>query len=461
MIEAPVRTAIPPAEAPHEEPARTGHIGRIVTGSVAAGLLGAVGLLAGPMAGAAEHVITGSVLLAFAAAWAALAVLSRRWTNQPQRWALVPAAAMASAGGAILLFAPTGNPLGWVWPPALVALVAWMVVQARRNLDSRARRWVLYPVFVALVLAAMGGSYETVSETTHAGEPAMTGRLVDVGGYRLHLDCVGTGSPTVVLEAGLGEPGAGIAGWIAPAVASTTRVCAYDRAGRGRSQSAPTAQDGNAIAVELHTLLDRAGEAGPYVLAGHSAGGLYAMSFAHLYPEEVAGLVLLDSSSPEQYRKVASFPAFYQGYRRVSAVFPSLARHGAGRIVDALASPYAELPPPARAEAEAFSSTPRSYRSLRDEFSRLRTSMTEAQALRTLDDRPLVVVTALRGAQPEWMGLQNDLLTLSTNSAHVILPDASHDTVVKDEDTASRSAAAIRDVVNAARTGGALPGSGR
>jgi pimeloyl-ACP methyl ester carboxylesterase len=422
-----------------------------------AGLVGALVLVIGPFAGAKEHVITGSVLLVFALAWAAIAVFSERRTNQAQRWAIVPAAVMAGAGAIILVLAPTGNPLGWLWPPALAGLVAWMAIRARRDLDSRSRRWVLYPVFAALGLAALGGGYETVGENL-AGAPTMTGRLIDVGGYRLHLDCVGTGSPTVVLEAGLGEPGADIAGWIAPDVSSATRVCSYDRAGRGRSDSATSVQDGDAIATQLLTLLTRAGEKGPFVLAGHSVGGLYVMSFARLYPDQVAGLVLLDSTSPHQYEKLSGYASFYQGYRRVVSLLPTLSRFGLGRAIASVGGLYSDLPPRARAEARASASSPRSARSLRDELSKVRTSMKQAQGLSSIGRRPLIVMTATVGAKPEWMGLQEDLLRLSSNSAQVVLNNADHAMLTASKSTASVSATAIRDVVSSARTGAAVAG---
>src|SRR4051812_5138430 len=302
-----------------------GHIGRIVAGTLVGGFVAAIVLVTGPFAGAPEHVITGSVLLAFATAWATLAVLSQRWTDQPQRWAFVPAAFMALTGTFVLAVAPTGNEAGWVWPPVVAALAVWMIVRARRDLRSRTRAWLLYPVCVALFLSAVGGTYETYRETTD--NYAMPGRLIDVGGHRLHINCVGTGSPTVVLEPGLGEPSTAMA-WIASDVAATTRVCVYDRAGRGWSESAGTPQDGVQVATDLHTLLDRAGEHGPYVLAGHSAGGLYVLNFAQLYPNEVAGVALLDSMSPEQYTKIADWPTFYEMFRRASAVLPSLSRFG-------------------------------------------------------------------------------------------------------------------------------------
>ena len=101
-----------------------GHIGRIVTGTVIGGFVAAVLLVVGPFAGTQEHVITGSVLLAWSVAWAGLAVLSQRWTDQPQRWAWVPAIVMGIAGAAVMTFAPTGNQAGWAWPVVIVVMAA-------------------------------------------------------------------------------------------------------------------------------------------------------------------------------------------------------------------------------------------------------------------------------------------------------------------------------------------------
>jgi pimeloyl-ACP methyl ester carboxylesterase len=425
-----------------------GHIGRIVAGTIIGGLVGAVALVVGPFAGATEHVITGSVLLVFAAAWTTLAVLSERWTDQPQRWAFVPAVFMALAGASILVFAPTGNQLGWVWPPVVAALAVWMIARARRDLHSRTRAWLLYPVCAALFLSAVGGAYETYRETTD--DYAMPGRLIDVGGHKLHINCTGTGTPTVVLEPGLGEPSTAMA-WIAPDVAATTRVCVYDRAGRGWSESAGTPQDGVQVATDLHTLLDRAGEHGPYVLAGHSAGGLYVLNFAQLYPHDVAGVALLDSMTPQQYTAIDGWKGFYEMFRRASAVLPSLSRFGVGRVM--YSTQYGDLPSLARDQERALMATPRDARSVRDEFSQIRTTMTEAQALTTLGDRPLIVLTAEKDAQGGWFAAQDKLAALSTNSAHRMLANADHAMLTEQQSTAAQSAQAIRDVVNAVRTG--------
>jgi pimeloyl-ACP methyl ester carboxylesterase len=432
-------------------PMATHRVGPIVAGSLIAGLVAAVALTLGLFAGKEEPVVSGVVLLAFAGSWAAIALLSTRWTDQPQRWAIAPAICMAVLGVGLIGLAPTSETLdrlGWVWPPVLVAGVVWMVTRARRHLHSHARRWILYPVFGALVLAALGGGFETVRESLDRAAYPMPGQLVDVGGHRLYLNCIGTGSPTVILESGFGANAPSWA-WIAPDVARDTRVCVYDPAGLGWSEPAASPQDGVAVANDLHTLLDRAHEPGPYVLVGHSLGGALALNFVARYPNDVAGVVLLDSMHPEQYTRLPGFPTFYEGYRRVSALFPSLTRLGIGRL--AFQFEFGDLPADARAEERANSSTAGVVRAQHDEWSMMRTTLIEAQAVTTLGDRPLMVVTAERDMQNGWMPLQDDLATMSTNSTHLVIPDATHAALLEDEAIAAKSSQAIRDLVMVAR----------
>ena len=215
-----------------------GRIGLIVAGSLGTGLVVALVLVAAPFIQAKENVLTGMVLLAFALGWALLAVLSVRFSDQPQRWAAAPAVFFTLAGLISLIGSDAVQDVfGWVWPPVLLGLVVWMIVRARRQLRSRTRRWLLYPLLAVLTLASVGGGYETVRESIDATAYPMPGQLIDVGGHRLHLNCTGSGSPTVVLEPGLGEASSAMA-WIASAVARDTRVCVYDRAGRGWSDAA-------------------------------------------------------------------------------------------------------------------------------------------------------------------------------------------------------------------------------
>ena len=282
--------------APVVTPPRRSHVGRVVAGSLAAGFAAAVILPFLPVGTVDVDFATAMVLFGFALGWALIAVLSARFTDQPQRWAVVPAIFMALSG-ALVLLAPDAvvDALGWLWPPALLVLVVWVWIRAKRDLHSRTRVWLLNPVLVILVLFALGGGYEAISRAT-APTVAMRGQLVDVGPYRLHLECTGSGGPTVILEPGGGGSAASM-GLIAPAVARDSRVCVYDRAGRGWSDPAASPPDGAQIATDLHTLLARAHVPGPYVLAGHSFGGLYVRTYAAKYPEEVAGLVLVDSTA--------------------------------------------------------------------------------------------------------------------------------------------------------------------
>ena len=154
------------------------HVGTVVAGSLAAGFAAAVILPFLPVGTVDVNFATAMVLFGFALGWALLAVLSTRFTDQPQRWAVVPAVFMALSG-VLVLVAPDSvvDALGWVWPPALVVLVVWVWARARRELHSRTRAWLLNPVLVILVLLALGGGYERVSRSM-APAVAMRGQLV-------------------------------------------------------------------------------------------------------------------------------------------------------------------------------------------------------------------------------------------------------------------------------------------
>jgi pimeloyl-ACP methyl ester carboxylesterase len=343
--------------------------------------------------------------------------------------------------------------LGWVWPPALLALVVWMTVQARRGMRTRTRFWLLYPAFAVLALVAVGGAVETVRESMDSRTQVMPGRLVDVGSHRMYLECTGSGSPTVVLANGLGERSPSWA-WITPAVAQTTRVCVYDRAGQGWSDDAAP-QDGVQLAADLHTLLARAGETGPYVLAGHSVGGVYAMTFAARYPAQVAGMVLVDSATPQQFTALPNYAGFYSTWGRVGPLLPSLARTGLARIM--FGTGFAGLPSAARDQERAFTSTARDLSSQRVEFSQLPAAFTQAQALTTLGGKPLIVVTGREGQDAGWFAAQDALTGLSTNSVHRSVTGATHEALLYDQGHSANSSRAILDVVQALRAGAPPP----
>jgi pimeloyl-ACP methyl ester carboxylesterase len=434
----------------------THHIGRVAIGCLAGGLVIALALVVvGPVAGAQEHVITGTVLLAFASSWALLATLARLWAKQPQRWAALLAGFMGLAGGALLVFAPSGSvidALGWVWPPVFLVLLAVTVVRVHRDLHSRTRSWVVYPLLGAYALCALGGGWQTVAESVDRRTYTSPGALVDVGGHRLHLHCAGSGTPTVVLESGLGETSA-YWEWISTSIAHDTRVCVYDRAGRGWSDPASVPQDGVAVARDLHTLLDRGGVPGPFVLVGHSSGAQYVRIFAGRYPEDVVGMVLLDGQPAEALEGLPDFPNFYNRFRRIFALLPSLARLGVGRLI--YHAGFESLPAQARTMQRLTYSSARSSRSLRDEFAELPTSLAQARSFQNLGDRPLVVVTAAQDAPTGWLPLQDKMATLSTNSSHRVVP-YTHDALITDETAAQTSIQAVRDVVSAVRSNSPL-----
>ncbi len=155
------------------------------------------------------------------------------------------------------------------------------------------------PVAACLLLAAAAAvNFLTVRHYRSAYPPP--GRMYRVDGYAMHLFCVGSGSPTVVLESGLGDS---FLSWglIQPKLAQLTRVCSYDRAGLGFSDPRPGLRDSNAVVEELHALLQQADISGPFVLMGHSIAGLHMRVYAARYPQDLVGIVFVDPSTPEQY----------------------------------------------------------------------------------------------------------------------------------------------------------------
>jgi pimeloyl-ACP methyl ester carboxylesterase len=164
-------------------------------------------------------------------------------------------------------------------------------------------------VLFALIITVLvvGFLYENISEARERRFHPMPGQLVDIGGYGMHIYCSGQGSPAVILDAGMGDS---FMSWqkVQPGIAKFTRVCSYDRAGLGYSDSSPRPRTSRVFVDELHRLLQNAGIVGPLILVGHSMGGFDVRLYASLYPHEVAGevagVVLVDSSHPEQQKRL-------------------------------------------------------------------------------------------------------------------------------------------------------------
>lgn len=251
----------------------------------------------------------------------------------------------------------------------------------------------------------------------------------------------------MVLFNGLGEF-SGSWARVVDQVGGTTRVCAYDRPEQGWSGDVDRPQDGITTAADLHALLAAADVPGPYVLAGHSTGGPYALTYAAEYPQDVAGVVLLDSSSPHQMTAMPDYPVQYALMKRGFALWATLTRTGLGAAV-----PYGSHLPGRDGEvADAISSTVRAKRNARDEVSMVPTVLHQAQALTSLGDLPLAVITASENLSTAgWPEEQRRLAGLSSNSTHVVAA-ASHAGLLEDGEGAAASATAITAVVSAVRS---------
>jgi pimeloyl-ACP methyl ester carboxylesterase len=231
--------------------------------------------------------------------------------------------------------------------------------------------------------------------------PITFSEKIDVGGYELQIRCVGQGTPAVIVDSGLGISAIGSGHWrvVTSEIAKTTQICLYDRAGVGSSDPAPgqyqsgrTSQD---VAKDLHTLLANANVSAPYILVGHSIGGYNVRFYATEYPNEVAGILLVDSAHPDQWSKFS-----------------------------------AVLPPESQPATDRFSNP---------ESMDVIASAAQVRATKRLGDLPLIVLTRAPGASipnlsPElsakvdqiWQDLQNDLARLSSNSTHIIATYAGH-----------------------------------
>ncbi len=429
-----------------------GPSGRVIASSMATGTGSAAIVVFAVLPSAPESTIVGATLIAFALGWAMLAWLTTRLTASPQQWAYGPAAFLATAGAGLVVAGPgepTMTQLAWVWAPMLVALGVYVARRTRQNVRGRGALLV-YPAAMAMVVAGLGGLYQATTPAPQVAAGTMPGRLIDVGGYRLHLSCTGDGSPTVVLLNGLGETSPQWAR-VNPAIATTTRVCAYDRAGQGWSDDSPNRADATNAAADLHHVLSAAGESGPYVLAGHSIGGVHALTYTAMYPQDVVGVVLLDSASPHQVELVKPFNGEYELMRRALAVVPTLFRFGIGHIIEAMGATSA--PGTAAAQAAAFANSPRGMQGMRAEQAALPASFAQAQALTTLGTTPLVVLTAKDNVdhKPGWGTAQDQLAQLSTNTRHTVA-DLNHMAFLDDPAGSALSIDAITDVLTSIRT---------
>ncbi len=286
------------------------------------------------------------------------------------------------------------------------------------------------------------------------------GKMVDVGGFCLHAIVRGDGTPTVVFESGLG----GCALQFSPlqrAVSAFTRTVAYDRAGQAWSDVSPNERTPSNIAGELKTLLGGLGIEPPYVWVGHSFGGLLARMYAGMFPGETAGVVLLDSSDVDQY---ATFPSMDKAVSQLAGgirLLKFLARLGLGKQLTkmSLGKALHSLP---KDDLNAFltaTSQPTHNDTVVAEFSQHRFYFGRTSEVpRSLGDLPVVIVTAgksvsgrakfggmtadeLNVKHQQW---QKELLGISSQAKHIVVPGASHLSLIMQPEYVAQVVEAIR-----------------
>jgi pimeloyl-ACP methyl ester carboxylesterase len=287
-------------------------------------------------------------------------------------------------------------------------------------------------VLMTLIITVLfvGAFYQNISETRERRFHPMPGERVDIGGYKLHIYCLGQGSPTVILDAGLGDS---FISWykVQPEIAKFVRVCSYDRAGIGYSDSSSRPRNSKAFAEELHALLQSAKVPSPYILVGHSMGGFDVRLYASLYRGEVAGMVLVDSSHPEQQKRLP--PALNDldaTWVREQEVFEFTMPFGIPRLLGFCADD------PAVRAVEC------NFHSVREGVAELKAiseSAAQTAAAGALGDLPLVVLShdpntpqpdlpedLVKPANDAWQQMQDELAHLSTRGRQVTAKSSGH-----------------------------------
>jgi pimeloyl-ACP methyl ester carboxylesterase len=316
------------------------------------------------------------------------------------------------------------------------------------------------------VLSLIGAVWEQVARRQVAAAYPAPGRLVDIGGRRMQIECRGTGSPTVVFETGLDYFGS--LNWVKVygPVAELTHACAYSRAGIAWSDDKAGLHDGLGVAHDLHATLAAVGEHGPFVLVGLSLGGPYISIYTGLYGDQVAGLVYVDASHPDQLRRFEAVLGQKQD-GRMNAILQGaggkLSWVGAPRLVAVLARRNRAATVPREIREISLAFFPTSLGPMVAERNALPTTLAEAGSYRHLGTRPVVVLT--HGApMPDmstvdaesfdkvWLEMQQDMRTWSSQGKQRTISDAGHNIA---NDDPGAVIAAIQEVVNDVRSASA------
>ena len=306
--------------------------------------------------------------------------------------------------------------------------------------------WVGRIMLLIIGLSIVGYIYEPIVEAAEAKAYPPPGQMVDVGGYHLHINCTGSGSPTVVVESGWGDMSA-TWGWVQPEIAKTTRICTYDRAGMGWSEASPKPRTAREYAQELHTLLAKANEPGPYVLVGHSMGGFTVIVYAHDYPDEVSGLVLVDMQDLPASNVTTHQPAPKPGGPSIPSF---LARIGLVRLLAGPLGSVEELPEGDKQAYTAYAVSVRSVQTFTDEGKGMSEGGAQARAVTSLGALPLIVLTAGKDLDSKHSAAQADLLKLSTDSQQLVADQSGHHIMIDQPDVAVAAIVKMVEIVRQA-----------
>lgn len=333
-----------------------------------------------------------------------------------------------------------------------------------RRMLNRARRIVhwarrLFIGILALVvgLLSTGMLYQTFAEARDQRSFPPSGQLVDVGGYRLHLQSMGEdrGGPTVILDAAAGSFSAEWA-WVQPEVARFTQVVAYDRPGQGHSDAPPTPRDAPALINDLRTALRASGIEGPYILVGHSMGGLFMRTFAKLYPQEVAGMVLVDSRYLGVDDVVPPNERTPDNRAQLAWQLPLLARLGVFRLQNINGEYVNQLPSPAAAVARTILASTQQWRGFVPDTYVADSAETLLRHGEDLGSMPLVVLSAEQpdpynfskpAERDRFTALHKQMATLSQRGTHQIVAGSDHASIVTQREHAQAVTAAINQVI--------------
>jgi pimeloyl-ACP methyl ester carboxylesterase len=323
-----------------------------------------------------------------------------------------------------------------------------------RTLALLKRDFVWLSVFV-LALAITGMIYQTAATESDQRKFPPPGELVNVDGYKMHIYCMGEGSPTIILDhAGGGSS----TDWalIQPKLAEHTRVCAYDRAGYGWSDYNPAPRTLEQQVNELHALLAGANEQGPYIFVGHSYGARVGRVFAAKYPHEVEGMVLMD---PGFLYDDPRYPAETQSHLEsdinMSRAGRWLAPFGLVRLLQPIMdNPTFDLPEEARLASASFVASSRYWQSLNDQMGILSTVFEEEHQVITLGEIPLLVFNSTEpddATHQVWRQANSEMADLSSNGSYRLVNGATHFSLVYRQNDAQICTDGILEVLDAAR----------